>query len=117
MTNCYIELSVLGSLQLLFPSRPSREGDINLLNLEISQMIYVGDPRSNWSTSIRPYVHRRRNRISWQFPRSYFYNETSFISRSIDNSVLLILKHNLTIMFFLSLFLNFDFIRLRCLYR
>jgi hypothetical protein len=38
---------VLGSLQLLFPSRPSREGDINLLNLETSQMRNVEDPRSN----------------------------------------------------------------------
>lgn len=45
------------------------------------------------------------------------YKKTSLLVRSIDDSVLLILKHNLTIMLFLSLFLSLDFFGLRCLYR
>jgi hypothetical protein len=50
-------------------------------------------------------------------PAPNSYKRTRSISRSIDDRVLLILKHNLTIMLFLSLFLSLDFIGLRCLYR
>lgn len=50
-------------------------------------------------------------------PAPKSYKRSSSTLRSIDDRILLVFKHNLTIMLFLSLFLSLDFIGLRCLYR